>query len=81
MKRYLSNPGLKKENMQERLSTSCRGRAFGLMSKFWRRGGIATKQAMTCLSHMLLSPVGFGQIGSGQQHMASAVLRQYTRAL
>lgn len=30
----------------------------GPVSKFRRQGGIATKHALTCLSHMPLSPVG-----------------------
>lgn len=30
----------------------------GPVSKFWRQGGIATKRAVTGLSHMPLSPVG-----------------------
>lgn len=36
---------------------------------------MATKLAMTCLSHMVLSPVGLWQIGNECQHMASAALR------
>lgn len=45
------------------------------MSKFWLLGNMATKLAMTCLSHMVLSPVGLQQIGNECQHMASAALR------
>lgn len=49
------------------------------MSKFWRRGKMATKLAMTCLSHMVLSPVGLRQIGNECQHMASAALCLHVR--
>lgn len=52
-----------------------------LMSGFCRWGKMASELAMTCLSHMALSPVGFQQIGSGCQHMASAAHRLHGRIL
>lgn len=35
---------------------------------------MATKPAVTSLSHVVLSPAAFQQIGSGQQHMALEAL-------
>ena len=49
------------------------------MSKFWRWGKTATKLAMTCLSHMVLSPVGLQQIGIECHHLALAALRLNVR--
>lgn len=45
------------------------------------QGKMVTKLAMTCLSHMVLSPVGLQQIGNERQHMASAALRLRVRVL
>lgn len=51
------------------------------MSKFKRRGKMATKLATTRLPHMVLSPVGLQQIGNERQHMASAALSLRVRVL
>lgn len=67
MKRYLRQPGffsggggvLKKKKGHSRCVEAQRWEGHsGPVSKFWRQGGIATKRAVTGLSHMPLSPVG-----------------------
>lgn len=55
------------------------GRAFGPMSKFRHRGKMATKLAMACLPHMVLSPVVLRQIGNECQHMAPAALSLHVK--